>query len=75
MADQLAAAVVDTVEMVEELMGELDTKMEGLGALHTKRLMVTFDDDTEVAQERNIEAQSSAITQALRKCERALKAV
>jgi hypothetical protein len=26
--------------MVEELMGDLDRKMEGLGALHTKRLMV-----------------------------------
>lgn len=36
---------------------------------------VTFDDDTEVAQEWKIEAQSGAITQALRKCERALKEV
>jgi hypothetical protein len=39
------------------------------------RFKVTFDDDTETAQEQKIEAESNAITQALRKSERALKAV
>ena len=60
---------VDTVDRVEEALEVLDKKMELLSALHTKRLMVTFDDSSEVAQERNIEASSSAITTTLRKAE------
>jgi len=53
----------------------LDKKMELLGSLHTKRLMVTFDDSSEAAQERSIEAASGAITQCLRQAERDLKQV
>ena len=51
---------VDTVDRCEAHMEALDKKLDVLTGLHTKRLMVSFADDSEAAQERNIEAQVCA---------------
>jgi syntaxin 16 len=53
---QLPPAWVDRVDAVEEVVRNVQLKMRELSGLHTKRLMVTFDDASEAEQEREIEA-------------------
>lgn len=66
---------VDVVDQCEEHLAQLDKQMDLLSTLHTKRLMVTFDDSNEADQERKIETQSNSITQILRKAEKEMKQV
>mmetsp|Transcript_4455 Transcript_4455/g.9496 ORF Transcript_4455/g.9496 Transcript_4455/m.9496 type:complete len:352 (+) Transcript_4455:285-1340(+) len=73
--NMLPPAWVDTVEEIEADMSEMDKKMDTLIGLHTKRLMVTFDDSSERDQDREIDAVAQSITALFRRCERTLKRI
>lgn len=65
---------VDAVDQIEDDLRELDQKMEVLVGLHTKRLMVTFD-DSELRHEHEIDVTSNAVTSLFRRSEATLKQV
>jgi len=73
--NMLPPAWVDTVEQIEADMAEMDKKMDTLIGLHTKRLMVTFDDSSERDQDREIDMVAKSITALFRRCERTLKRI
>jgi len=73
--NMLPPAWVDTIEEVEDCLRDIERRIEGLKELHRKRLMVTFDDEGEQAQERQIEAAAKGITGIFRKAERVLKTI
>jgi len=73
--NMLPPAWVDTVEEIEADMAEMDKKMDTMIGLHTKRLMVTFDDSSERDQDREIDALAQSITALFRRCERTLKRI
>jgi hypothetical protein len=52
---QLPPVWVDRVDSVEEDVRQIQLKMRELSSLHTKRLMVSFDDASEQHKEREIE--------------------
>ena len=52
---QLPPVWVDRVDSVEEDVRQIQLKMRELSSLHTKRLMVSFDDASEQHKERGIE--------------------
>lgn len=63
---------VDSIEQAEADIAKIQTKMRELSAMHTKRLMVTFDADESV-QEREIDILTSQITDVFRHAENLLK--
>lgn len=69
----LPPAWVDLVDKAEADLASIHSNMDSLVALHTKRLMVTFDDTSEADQDRAIDALSQAITALFRSSERRLK--
>ena len=66
---------VDLVEGVEREVGKIEANIRQLRELHTKRLMVRFDDANEAALDREIEAKTREATRLFRACEQALKRV
>src|SRR4051812_17819548 len=52
---QLPPVWVDRVDSVDEDVRQIQLKMRELSSLHTKRLMVFFDDASEQHKEREIE--------------------
>ncbi|KAG5177676.1 soluble NSF attachment protein receptor [Tribonema minus] len=66
---------VEKVDNVDADLRKIQMKMRELSALHTKRLMVTFDDASEQSKERDIEFMTQEITQIFRHAERELKKI
>lgn len=66
---------VDHVESVERDLEEIDKRVEHLKELHRKRLMVSFSDDNEQAQEREIEDYAKSITAIFRRGEKSIKII
>ncbi|CAM9982235.1 unnamed protein product, partial [Phaeothamnion confervicola] len=71
---QLPPVWVDKVDRVEEDVREIQRRMRDLSALHTKRLMVSFD-ESEADKEREIETRTAEVTQLFRHAEKQLKLV
>ncbi|CAM9412293.1 unnamed protein product [Chrysoparadoxa australica] len=71
-SSQLPPMWVDKFEAVEEVLRNIQLRMRDLSALHSKRLMVTFD-GSEGDKEREIEAATQEITNLFRGAERQLK--
>lgn len=69
---QLPPVWVDKVDAVEEDVRLIQIKMRELSALHTKRLMVTFD-ESEAERERDVEDSTREVTALFRRAERQLK--
>jgi len=65
---------VDTFDQMELDLRQLDALVEELAALHTKRLMVTFD-ESEARRDREIQSKTRAITDCFRHMEVSLKRV
>jgi len=59
---QLPPMWVDIVENIEEKTRQIQLKMRELAQMHTKRLMVTFDDSSDEAQDREIQILTHHIT-------------
>lgn len=64
---------VEKIDVVEEDITKIKSRMDQLSALHTKRLMVNFETD-ESAQEREIESKTREITDLFHHAEGILKA-
>ncbi|CAM9150205.1 unnamed protein product [Ectocarpus sp. 6 AP-2014] len=69
---QLPPLWVDKVDGVEEDVRLIQLKLRELSALHTKRLMVTFD-ESEAERERDVEDATREVTALFRRAERQLK--
>ncbi|CAM9256331.1 unnamed protein product [Ascophyllum nodosum] len=69
---QLPPLWVDKVDSVEEDVRLIQLKMRELSALHTKRLMVTFD-ESEAERERDVEDATRELTALFRRAEKQLK--
>eukprot|EP01036_Dinobryon_divergens_P030635 gene30635-39908_t len=63
---------VESIERVEEDISKIQLKIKDLGILHSKRLMVNFEDD-EAQQERDIDAKTREITEVFHHAEGILK--
>ncbi|KAG5191487.1 soluble NSF attachment protein receptor, partial [Tribonema minus] len=72
---QLPPAWVERVDRVDADVRTIQLKMRALSGLHTKRLMVSFDDVSEQHKEKEIELMTQEITQIFRHAERELKAI
>mmetsp|Transcript_9280 Transcript_9280/g.29503 ORF Transcript_9280/g.29503 Transcript_9280/m.29503 type:complete len:312 (+) Transcript_9280:75-1010(+) len=73
-AASLPPVWVDLVDEVEEAVGKIEKATRELQALHTKRLMVSFD-DSEEALDAEIEAKTRDATRLFRSCETSLKRI
>lgn len=71
----LPPAWVDMVDDAEADLAAINQKLDTLTNLHTKRLMVTFDDTTEADQDREIDLLSQSVTALFRSSERKLKRI
>eukprot|EP00752_Nemacystus_decipiens_P009916 g8848.t1 len=69
---QLPPLWVDKVDGVEEDVRLIQLKLRELSALHTKRLMVTFD-ESEAERERDVEDATREVTTLFRRAEKQLK--
>ena len=72
---QLPPVWVDTVESVDEDTRQIQLKMRELSSMHTRRLMVSFDDSNDEAQDREIQTLTSTITNLFRHANRALSQI
>mmetsp|Transcript_19999 Transcript_19999/g.24232 ORF Transcript_19999/g.24232 Transcript_19999/m.24232 type:complete len:322 (-) Transcript_19999:236-1201(-) len=66
---------VDLVDSVESDIGKIEKAMRDLQAVHTKRLMVSFDDANEAAMDQEIEGKTREATRLFRSCESSLKRI
>jgi len=73
--NQLPPMWVDVVENIEEKTRQIQLKMRELAALHTKRLMVTFDDSNDAEQDREIQALTHHITDLFRHANKSLASI
>mmetsp|Transcript_32855 Transcript_32855/g.101798 ORF Transcript_32855/g.101798 Transcript_32855/m.101798 type:complete len:319 (+) Transcript_32855:436-1392(+) len=74
-APSLPPVWVDVVEKVEGDVLEIERSLRDLKDLHTRRLMVSFDDGEEARLDRAIEGKTRDATKLFRACEQTLKRV
>jgi len=73
--DALPPIWVDLVDSVDADVVKIEKATKELQALHTKRLMVSFDDASEAALDQEIEAKTREATRLFRSCEQTLKRI